>query len=193
MHEAIVDDIAGVDEVGRGPLAGPVVAAAVRLDPAADWSGLRDSKRLSVRSRERLDLLIRAQSLDWRIGVASVEEIDRLNIRVASLLAMQRAVAALEPAPREILVDGRDIPQVTCPATAVIGGDDSVPAIAAASIIAKVYRDRCILELHDQYPDYGFDRHMGYPTALHRERLQALGPCPAHRRSFAPVRRLLSA
>ena len=193
MHEAIVDDIAGVDEVGRGPLAGPVVAAAVRLDPAADWSGLRDSKRLSVRSRERLDLLIRAQSLDWRIGVASVEEIDRLNIRVASLLAMQRAVTALEPAPREILVDGRDIPQVTCPATAVIGGDDSVPAIAAASIIAKVYRDRCILELHDQYPDYGFDRHMGYPTALHRERLQALGPCPAHRRSFAPVRRLLSA
>ncbi len=193
MNDGIVDDIAGVDEVGRGPLAGPVVAAAVRLDPAADWSGLRDSKRLSVRSRERLDVMIRAQSLDWRIGMASVEEIDHLNIRMASLLAMQRAVTALAPTPREILVDGRDIPRVACPATAVVGGDDSVPAIAAASIIAKVYRDRCILELHDQYPDYGFDRHMGYPTALHRERLQALGPCPAHRRSFAPVRRLISA
>ncbi|MEX0386162.1 ribonuclease HII [Spiribacter onubensis] len=193
MDDIIVDDIAGVDEVGRGPLAGPVVAAAVRLDPSVSWSGLRDSKRLSARRRERMDAMIRAQSLDWRIGIASVEEIDHLNIRMASLLAMQRAVAALAPAPREILVDGRDLPEVACPATAVVGGDDRVPAIAAASIIAKVYRDRCILELHDQYPEYGFDRHMGYPTALHRERLQAIGPCPAHRRSFAPVRRLLSA
>ncbi|MEX0430498.1 ribonuclease HII [Spiribacter insolitus] len=192
MNSLIDGDVAGVDEVGRGPLAGPVVAAAVRLDPTVSWSELRDSKRLSRRRREQLDAMIREQALDWRIEIASVEEIDQLNIRVASLLAMQRAVAALTPAPRAILVDGRDVPSVACPATAVVGGDDSVPAIAAASIIAKVYRDRCILALHEQYPQYGFDRHMGYPTMLHRERLRANGPCPAHRRSFAPVRRLLS-
>mgnify|MGYP001123481824 CR=1 FL=1 len=192
MESGIHGDIAGVDEVGRGPLAGPVVAAAVRLDPAVDWTGLRDSKRLSVRRREGLDAKIRAQALDWRIGLASVEEIDHLNIRAASLLAMQRAVEALQPAARSILVDGRDTPTVSCPATAVVGGDDLIPSIAAASIIAKVYRDRCIHALHAAYPQYGFDRHMGYPTKLHRERLIAHGPCPAHRRSFGPVRRRLS-
>lgn len=190
---AIEGDIAGVDEVGRGPLAGPVVAAAVCLDPRVDWTALRDSKRLSAKRRERLDALIRARALDWRIAMASAEEIDHLNIRVASLLAMQRAVEALDPVPRGILVDGRDTPTVGCPATAVVRGDDSVPAIAAASIIAKVHRDQWILALHAEYPQYGFDRHMGYPTALHRERLNVHGPCPAHRRSFAPVRKRLSA
>ena len=180
--------VAGVDEVGRGPLAGPVVAAAVTLDPRADWSALRDSKRLSARRREQLDTRIRASAVGWAIAVASVEEIDRLNIRQASLLAMQRALEALDPAPAAVRVDGRDCPAVACPATAVIGGDDRVPAIAAASIIAKVYRDRCALALHARFPEYGFDRHRGYPTALHRERLVRHGPCAAHRRSFAPVR-----
>ncbi|RZU98460.1 ribonuclease HII [Spiribacter vilamensis] len=180
--------VAGVDEVGRGPLAGPVVAAAVILDPSVDWSGLRDSKRLSAKRREQLDARIRASALGWEIAIAGVEEIDRLNIRQASLLAMQRAVEALDPRPSAIRVDGRDCPAVACPAMAVIGGDDRVPAIAAASIIAKVYRDRCALELHARFPEYGFDRHRGYPTALHRERLRRHGPCAAHRRSFAPVR-----
>lgn len=180
--------VAGVDEVGRGPLAGPVVAAAVILDARTDWSMLRDSKRLSPKRREALDQRIRAAALAWRIASADVEEIDRLNIREASLLAMQRAVEGLDPAPASVRVDGRDCPVVACPVTAVIGGDDQVPAIAAASIIAKVYRDQCALELHARFPEYGFDRHRGYPTALHRERLLRHGPCAAHRRSFAPVR-----
>ena len=193
MNTAAIDPmLAGVDEVGRGPLAGPVVAAAVRLDPACDWSSLRDSKRLAARRREALAGLIRERALGWSIAEASVEEIDRLNIRRASLLAMQRAVAGLRPAPAGVLVDGRDVPELECPATAVVGGDGRIAAIAAAAIIAKVYRDRCIRDLHARYPDYGFDRHMGYPTALHRQRLACHGPCPAHRRSFAPVRRLLS-
>ncbi len=184
---------AGVDEVGRGPLAGPVVAAAVCLDPSYDWSAIRDSKRLSAKRREHLDGEIRAHAVAFAIGAASVTEIDQLNIRVASLLAMQRAVQGLEPAPLFAWVDGRELPALDCAAEAVIGGDASVPAIAAASIIAKVYRDRCILDLHQQYPDYGFDRHMGYPTAYHRQQLIAHGPTPAHRRSFGPVARLINA
>lgn len=184
---------AGVDEVGRGPLAGPVVAAAVCLDPSYDWSAIRDSKRLSAKRREHLDGEIRAHAVAFAIGAASVAEIDQLNIRVASLLAMQRAVQGLEPAPLFAWVDGRELPALDCAAEAVIGGDASVPAIAAASIIAKVYRDRCILDLHQQYPDYGFDRHMGYPTAYHRQQLIAHGPTPAHRRSFGPVARLINA
>ncbi len=186
--EAIEPAVAGVDEVGRGPLAGPVVAAAVILDPGDDWSDLRDSKRLSAHRREGLDTRIRASAVAWEIALASAAEIDALNIRQASLLAMQRAVDALKPAPVAVRVDGRDCPRVACPVSAVVGGDDQVPAIAAASIIAKVYRDRIALDLHARYPDYGFDRHRGYPTALHRERLAHHGPCAEHRRSFKPVR-----
>lgn len=182
---------AGVDEVGRGPLAGPVVAAAVILGEGADWSALRDSKRLSASRRTALAAHIRAHALAWAIAEASVEEIDTLNIRRAALLAMQRAVEGLTPAPQSVRVDGRDLPVLACPGEAVVGGDGLVPEIAAASIIAKVHRDLGMLELHRQYPDYGFDRHMGYPTALHREKLRTLGPTVAHRRSFAPVREAL--
>lgn len=189
MKAAVEPGVAGVDEVGRGPLAGPVVAAAVVLDPDADWQALRDSKRLSARRREQLDGVIRADAVAWRIGMADVAEIDRLNIRAASLLAMQRAVLALDPLPHAARIDGRDVPNLPIPATAHIGGDDRIPAIAAASIIAKVERDRIALELHARYPCYGFDQHRGYPTALHRERLQRHGPCAAHRQRFAPVRR----
>ncbi len=188
MSIAIETHVAGVDEVGRGPLAGPVVAAAVCLSPHLDWSALRDSKKLSARRREALDEEIRQQAYAFAIASASVEEIDALNIRGATHLAMQRAVAALQPSPGKILVDGNDLPVFDRPAQAIVGGDGQVPAIAAASIIAKVHRDRCLLELHDQYPGYGFDRHMGYPTAEHRACLAQLGPTPAHRRSFAPVR-----
>jgi len=190
--ESVEAGIAGVDEVGRGPLAGPVVAAAVILDPADDWTDLRDSKRLSARRREGLDARIRASAVAWEIAVASAGEIDALNIRGASLLAMQRAVEALTPTPVAVRVDGRDCPSVVPPVTALVGGDDRVPAIAAASIIAKVYRDRLALDLHARYPDYGFDRHRGYPTALHRERLARHGPCAEHRRSFRPVRAALA-
>ncbi|PZA00571.1 ribonuclease HII [Gammaproteobacteria bacterium 2W06] len=190
--ESVEPGIAGVDEVGRGPLAGPVVAAAVILDPADDWTDLRDSKRLSARRREGLDARIRASAVAWEIAVASAGEIDALNIRGASLLAMQRAVEALTPTPVAVRVDGRDCPSIAPPVTALVGGDDRVPAIAAASIIAKVYRDRLALDLHARYPDYGFDRHRGYPTALHRERLARHGPCAEHRRSFRPVRAALA-
>lgn len=188
MSLAIESHIAGVDEVGRGPLAGPVVAAAVCLSPDLDWSAVRDSKKLSARRREALDAIIREHAYAFAIASASVEEIDALNIRGATHLAMQRAVAALQPAPKQVLVDGNDLPAFDLPAQAIIGGDAQVPAIAAASIIAKVHRDRCLLALHAQYPDYGFDRHMGYPTKAHRDCLARLGPTPAHRRSFGPVR-----
>lgn len=183
---------AGVDEVGRGPIAGPVVAAAVILDPARDWSALRDSKRLTAVRREQLAVQIRTEAIGFAIAEVDVESIDRLNIRQAALLAMSKAVEALEPAPRFALVDGRDLPTLPCPGEAIVGGDGSVAAISAASIIAKVHRDAGMHELHARYPDYGFDQHMGYPTALHRQRLESLGPCPAHRRSFAPVRAVLS-
>lgn len=183
---------AGVDEVGRGPLAGPVVAAAVCLAPGVDWQHLRDSKRLSAKRRQALDGMIREQAAAWSIGVAEVEEIDALNIRAATHLAMQRAVVGLQPQAARVVVDGNDLPVFDCPARAVIGGDGLIAAVSAASIIAKVYRDGLLNELHAQYPDYGFNRHSGYPTADHRRVLAHLGPCPAHRRSFAPVRAALA-
>ncbi len=183
--------VAGVDEVGRGPLAGPVVAAAVILDPAAPIDGLADSKTLSERRREALAEEIRARALGWALGRAEVEEIDRINILQASLLAMQRAVAALAPPPDHALVDGNHCPRLACPAEAVVRGDSRVAAISAASIIAKVARDREMVELDARYPGYGFARHKGYPSRLHLEALRALGVTPVHRRSYAPVRRLL--
>lgn len=184
--------IAGCDEVGRGPWAGPVVAAAVVLDRARPIAGLADSKTLSARCREELAAQIRTQSLGWSIGQSSVEEIDRLNILQATLLAMQRAVADL-PCPVDLLlVDGNRTPTVPMPCRAIVGGDAAHPAISAASIIAKVYRDQLMADLARQYPGYGFERHSGYGTAAHRAALLTLGPCAAHRRSFAPIRRLLA-
>lgn len=184
--------IAGVDEAGRGPLAGPVVAAAVILHPDRPIVGLADSKQLSPRRREELAAEIQAQALAWAVARAEVAEIDALNILRATLLAMQRAVRDLAPAPGQALVDGNRCPELTCPARAVIGGDATEPAISAASILAKVFRDREMLGLHARYPQYGFDRHKGYPTSAHLQALRAFGPSPEHRRSFAPVRLVLA-
>jgi ribonuclease HII len=183
--------IAGVDEAGRGPLAGPVYAAAVILDPQRPIAGLGDSKKLSPGRREALELEIRDRALAWAVTFASAEEIDRLNILQASLLAMQRAVAALEPRPVRVLVDGNRLTDFGCEAQAIVGGDGLIPAIGAASILAKVARDRRMCELDLLYPGYGFAGHKGYPTAGHRQALSRLGPCPEHRRSFAPVRQTL--
>ncbi|TSE20499.1 Ribonuclease HII [Tepidimonas alkaliphilus] len=185
--------VAGVDEAGRGPLAGPVVAAAVILDPGAPIDGVADSKALSPARRERLFDAIHARARAVAVGLASVEEIDRLNILQATLLAMQRAVAALSLRPTRVRVDGNRLPALPVPAEAVVGGDATVAAIAAASIVAKVTRDRLMDALHREYPDYGFDRHRGYGTAQHLQALSRLGPTPAHRRSFAPVARALAA
>lgn len=184
--------VCGVDEAGRGPLAGPVVAAAVILDPARPIAGLNDSKKLSARKREALALTIREQALAWAVANASVEEIDRLNILHASLLAMQRAVAALQVVPERALIDGNRCPQLAMPAEAVVQGDAKVASIAAASILAKTVRDAGMLALHARYPQYGFDRHMGYPTAAHCAALAAHGASPVHRKSFAPVARQLA-
>lgn len=180
--------VCGVDEAGRGPLAGAVYAAAVILDDPAPIQGLADSKKLSEKRRMMLAETIRSQAVAWAVASASVEEIDRLNILQASLLAMQRAVDALNPQPEAILVDGLHVPQVRMPAEAILRGDASVPAISAASILAKVARDAAMLELHDAFPGYGFDRHKGYGTAVHMAALRRYGPTPQHRRSFAPVR-----
>lgn len=185
--------IAGVDEVGRGPLCGPVVTAAVILDPARPIVGLNDSKKLSAKRRELLFDEIQAKALAWHIGRAEVAEIDQINILQATLLAMQRAVAGLAVTPRQVLVDGNRCPRLPVPCAAVVQGDSKVPAIAAASILAKVSRDREMAILDQQYPGYGLAGHKGYPTAAHLAALQALGPTPIHRRSFAPVRRLLEA
>ncbi|GAB4170670.1 MAG: ribonuclease HII [Wenzhouxiangellaceae bacterium] len=183
--------VAGVDEAGRGPLAGPVVAAAVILDPDQSIRGLADSKALSAARRERLAGLIRAQASAWAIGVAEVEEIDRLNILRATHLAMQRAVAALAIKPDRVLVDGNLAPALEVDEVLpVVGGDARIAEISAASILAKVTRDERMLALHQEFPQYGFDRHKGYPTAEHRALLERYGPTPAHRRSFAPVRQL---
>ncbi len=184
--------MAGVDEAGRGPLAGPVFAAAVILDPDRPIDGLDDSKKLSPKRREQLAEQIRAQALAWAIAQVDVQDIDRLNILQATLLAMRQACLALSHAPQLILVDGNRLPTgLPAPARAVVGGDALVPAISAASILAKTARDACCLTLHAQYPQYAFDQHKGYGTALHLARLAEFGPCPAHRRSFAPVRKLL--
>lgn len=185
---------AGVDEVGRGPLVGNVVAAAVILNPARPVSGLTDSKKLSARRREALAEEIRERAIGWAIAEASAAEIDRLNILHASMLAMRRAVDGLSPAATTALVDGnRCPPGLSCPARAIVGGDASEPAIGAASILAKVYRDAQMDALHAMHPDYGFDRHRGYPTAQHLDALRRLGPLAEHRRSFRPVRELLAA
>ena len=185
--------VCGVDEAGRGPLAGPVVAAAVILDRQRPIAGLDDSKKLSAKRRAALAIEIRLMAIAWAVGEASVEEIDRLNILQASLLAMQRAVAGLATPPSQALIDGNRCPKLSCPAKAVIGGDGKVAAIAAASIIAKTVRDAGMQLLHAAYPLYGFDRHMGYPTALHLKALLAHGVSAVHRRSYAPVARLLRA
>lgn len=183
--------IAGVDEVGRGPLAGPVVAAAVILDPERPIDGLADSKKLTEKRRERLAGLIREQALCWALGRAEVEEIDRLNILHASLLAMRRAVESLALAPGHVLVDGNRCPELSCSVEAVVGGDATVASISAASILAKVTRDREMVELDARYPGYGLAGHKGYPTKAHLQALQTLGVTPIHRTSFGPVRRLL--
>lgn len=179
--------VAGVDEAGRGPLAGPVVAAAVILDPRRPIAGLADSKRLTPRRREKLFDEIRAKALCCSIAQATVQEIDRLNILQATLLAMQRAVAGLRLPPAKVLVDGNRLPALAVRAEAVVGGDARVPAISAASILAKVQRDRWCAEVHEQWPQYGFAAHKGYGTAAHLAALRAHGACEHHRRSFAPV------
>jgi ribonuclease HII len=185
--------VAGVDEAGRGPLAGPVVAAAVVLDPLRPIAGLRDSKRLTAGARERLAGEIRARARAWAIGWSDSAEIDALNILEASLLAMQRALQGLPVAPDDVLIDGNRCPPATrlgflCRFDVVVGGDATVGEISAASILAKVSRDQWMTRVAASYPDYGFERHKGYPTADHLRRLARLGPCRLHRRSFAPVR-----
>ena len=183
--------IAGVDEAGRGPLAGPVVAAAVILDELKPIRGLNDSKVLTALARERLCVEIHAKALCFCIAQASVEEIDELNILQATMLAMRRAVEGLRLRPNKVLVDGNRLPMLKVAAEAIVKGDAKVKAISAASILAKVHRDRLCLELHRQHPQYGFDGHKGYPTPAHLAALRAHGACPEHRRSFAPVREVL--
>jgi len=184
--------VAGVDEVGRGPLAGPVVTAAVILDPERPVSGLADSKALSEKKREALFDEIREKAKAWALGRAEVEEIDKINILQATMLAMQRAVAGLALQPGHVLVDGNRCPALPCTAEAIIKGDGKIPAISAASIIAKVTRDREMVLLDAEYPGYGLAGHKGHPTKVHMAALQELGVTPIHRRSFAPVRRALN-
>lgn len=185
------DIVCGVDEAGRGPLAGPVFAAAVILDPKRPIEGLRDSKKLSEARRDELAPLIKEHALAWAIAECSCEEIDTLNILHATMLAMRRAVEALRTMPTIALIDGNRCPPMEIRAHAVVEGDDKVNAISAASILAKTARDAALVQLHAQYPQYCFDQHKGYSTALHLERLRLHGPSPVHRRSFAPVRELL--
>ena len=183
--------VAGVDEAGRGPLAGPVVAAAVMLDELQPIRGLADSKKLAPKTRERLFDEIRARALCCCIAEASVEEIDRLNILQATLLAMRRAVEGLRLKPHRVLVDGNRLPVLAVPAEAIVKGDTKVAAISAASILAKVHRDRLCALLHERHPQYGFDAHKGYATEAHLAALRQHGACIEHRRSFAPVRAVL--
>ncbi|MCX8017147.1 MAG: ribonuclease HII [Rhodocyclaceae bacterium] len=184
--------ICGVDEAGRGPLAGPVVAAAVILDPGRPIAGLADSKKLSALRRETLAAEIRAKALAWSVAEASVAEIDALNILQATLLAMQRAVAGLSVRPSEVLVDGNCCPPLDVPVRAIVRGDATVAEISAASILAKTVRDAAMQALHYRYPQYGFDRHKGYGTAAHRAALALHGPTPQHRQSFTLLRGQLS-
>ncbi|MFW7341405.1 ribonuclease HII [Pollutimonas sp. H1-120] len=186
--------VAGIDEAGRGPLAGPVFAAAVILDPARAIDGLDDSKKLTAARREELALIIREQAVAWCVASASVQEIDNLNILQATMLAMRRACEGLTVQPGKALIDGNCLPKgLACLTEAIVGGDALVASISAASILAKTARDADCRLLHEVYPDYAFDQHKGYGTVLHLQRLESYGPCPAHRRSFAPVRRLLVA
>jgi ribonuclease HII len=182
--------VAGVDEAGRGPLAGPVIAAAVILDPARPVSGLRDSKQLSASRREHLYDAIVTNALAWATGRAEAAEIDSINILQATLLAMSRAVEALQPAAEQVLIDGNRCPRLLIPAQAIVRGDSRVAAISAASIIAKVTRDREMVEMDRCYPGYGLAQHKGYPSKAHIAALESLGLTPQHRRSYAPVRRI---
>ena len=183
--------ICGVDEAGRGPLAGPVFAAAVILDRNRPIAGLRDSKKLNEARRDELAPLIREHAVAWAVAKASEEEIDRLNILQASLLAMKRAVYALQTVPTLALIDGNKCPVMRIQSIAIVEGDDKIESISAASILAKTARDAALVKLHKKYPQYGFDQHKGYGTALHLERLREHGASPVHRRSFAPVREVL--
>ena len=183
--------IAGVDEAGRGPLAGNVVAAAVILNPKKEIIGLDDSKKLSESIRNKLSEEIKQKALAYAIAEADVSEIDNLNILQATMLAMQRAVAALQHQPDFVYVDGNRTPKWRLNCKALVKGDQRIQSIAAASILAKVYRDHCLKDLHEQFPGYGFAKHKGYPTAEHLAALRELGPCPEHRRSYAPVRAVL--
>lgn len=184
--------LCGVDEAGRGPLAGAVFAAAVILDPLHPIAGLADSKAISEKKRERLSLEIQQHALAWAIARAEVEEIDSINILQASLLAMKRAVMALSVQPTLVQVDGLHCPRLNIPTEAIVKGDSKVAAISAASILAKTARDADMLVLHEIYPQYGFDVHKGYPTAMHMQKLKDYGVSPVHRRSYAPVKKLLS-
>ena len=182
---------AGVDEAGRGPLAGPVVVAAVILPTRYDLEYLDDSKRLTAPRRERLAPQIESQAIAFSVEFVEVDEIDRVNILQATMNGMLRAVMKLKPAPQCAMIDGNRAPSLSCEVNTVIGGDRLVASISAASVLAKVYRDRLMISMHELYPEYGFDRHKGYPTAYHLERLKTLGACPIHRKSFAPVRKAL--
>ena len=184
--------ICGVDEAGRGPLAGPVFAAAVILDPAKPIAGLRDSKKLSPTRRDELALIIQQDALAWSIAQCSAAEIDALNILQATLLALRGAIVGLSVTPTLALIDGNRCPVTTVRAEAIVKGDDKVIEISAASILAKTARDALLIEMHARYPQYGFDQHKGYPTSLHLARLREHGITPEHRRSYAPVRELLN-
>lgn len=190
---ALIQLVCGVDEAGRGPLAGPVTAAAVILDPARPIPGLKDSKKLAPANRVRLAHEIREKALAWAVASADVEEIARLNILHATMLAMRRAILALNPAARAAIIDGNRCPELPIPARAIVRGDALEPAISAASILAKTDRDKVMAGLAVIYPDYGFDRHAGYPTPEHLAALQKHGPTPMHRLNFGPVRRLIEA
>ena len=181
----------GADEAGRGPIAGPVFAAAVILDPDHPIAGLKDSKKLSEIRREELALEIKQHAKAWAIAECSIEEIDELNILHASMLAMKRAIESLSVQPELALIDGNRCPRLSIAVKAIVKGDDKVPAISAASILAKTARDAVMLDLHRQYPEYGFDRHKGYPTAYHLEQLSIHGVSPVHRKTYAPVRKIL--
>lgn len=184
--------ICGTDEAGRGPIAGPVVAAAVILDPQHPIVGITDSKKLSAKKRELLSEEIKQKALYWAIAQCDADEIDRLNILQASLLAMQRAVEALPVQPSKVLVDGNKLPKLSVPAEALVGGDSLEACIGAASILAKVERDRQMQEWHAIYPEYDFAKHKAYPTKMHLEALERYGACPVHRKSFAPVARVIA-
>lgn len=189
---AVEGMLAGVDEAGRGPLVGNVVAAAVILDPENPIDGLNDSKKLSARRREQLADQVRDRAIAWSVVSVDAEQIDRINILQATMLAMQQAVEQLSVPPQHVFIDGNRCPQINLPATAIVKGDARVAAISAASILAKVERDAQMLVLHAAYPQYGFDKHKGYPTKAHFEALAEYGPCPEHRRSYAPVMRAVA-
>ncbi len=189
---AVEGTLAGVDEAGRGPLVGNVVAAAVILDPGNPVDGLNDSKKLSARRREQLAGLVRDKAIAWSVVSIDSQQIDHINILQATMLAMKRAVEQLAVPPQHVFIDGNRCPDISVPATAIVKGDARVAEISAASILAKVERDAQMLLLHETYPQYGFDKHKGYPTKAHFEALAEYGPCPEHRRSYAPVRRAVA-